>query len=272
MENQKPYQKYIPLLKTQCVSRLIANAALLIALLLLIFVPHFRIDLNSVPEEVLLRETTLPKLLTLDILVNPVIDFSLWDEIYAAFTSGLNFAISLPMIYFLIFFIWGIISNIISIVRVSLKLSNLDDYALLSYDGLRDPVGIKSIQNKVNMASGIYAVGMSLIGLGLHIAIPFFEKGSDTVLHSYFALITGATEWVVFTSLFIIAFIIAVSISISAWNKMKISVLRESYNSARAEARANLSQPSSSDSGAKPAAANASAPAATDSEQLSQKE
>jgi hypothetical protein len=51
METQKPYQKYIPLLKTQCVARLIANAALLIAMLLLIFVPHFRIDLNSVSEE-----------------------------------------------------------------------------------------------------------------------------------------------------------------------------------------------------------------------------
>lgn len=75
MEQQKQYMKYCQPLKTYNILHLIACLLMLVTALLLLFTPMFRIDLNQVPEEVLVKDTTLPKLLDFEILVNPIIDF-----------------------------------------------------------------------------------------------------------------------------------------------------------------------------------------------------
>lgn len=95
MEQQKQYMKYCQPLKTYNILHLIACLLMLVTALLLFFTPMFRIDLNQVPEEVLVKDTTLPKLLDFEILVNPIIDFSLFDEFRAAISA--RYVVAVPI-------------------------------------------------------------------------------------------------------------------------------------------------------------------------------
>lgn len=229
MEQQKQYMKYCQPLKTYNILHLIACLLMLVTALLLFFTPMFRIDLNQVPEEVLVKDTTLPKLLDVEILVNPIIDFSLFDEFRAAISA--RYVVSVP-IGAVIIIVLGVICNIIAIVKDIMHLYSPEDYALITYDQMRDPVGIKRLQAGNYFGSVLYFLILGIFGMILTILINYFN---DSVLGSYFAIINGVTPLVIFGALFLIATIVMLAFSSAAMRKIKLAVMRENYDKPQKE-------------------------------------
>lgn len=229
MEPQKQYLKYSAPLKKQCVLHLIACVLMLATALMILFVPNFRIDLNRVPAEELAKDTTLPKLLTFDVLLDPVVEFSLWDELYASFFAG-SALIYFP-VFTAIFLAAGLSFNVAAVVRDVLHLLSPEDYALLSYDKLRDPAGIKRLRSLDAQAYSFLIPGVIFL-----ITTVVFNLTLTSDLSSYFAVITGITAGSVFCALLLIAAIALFALSGSAMQKIKLSVLREDYEKPRESA------------------------------------
>lgn len=229
MEQQKQYMKYCQPLKTYNILHLIACLLMLVTALLLFFTPMFRIDLNQVPEEVLVKDTTLPKLLDFEILVNPIIDFSLFDEFRAAFAARNELYIP---IFTLIFLGLLLIYLIVVLIKDIMHLYSPEDYALITYDQMRDPVGIKRLQAGNYFGSVLYFLILGIFGMILTILINYFN---DSVLSSYFAIMTGVTPMVIFGALFLIATIVMLAFSSAAMRKIKLAVMRENYDKPQKE-------------------------------------
>lgn len=229
MEQQKQYMKYCQPLKTYNILHLIACLLMLVTALLLFFTPMFRIDLNQVPEEVLVKDTTLPKLLDVEILVNPIIDFSLFDEFRAAISARNELYIP---IFTLIFLGLLLIYLIVVLIKDIMHLYSPEDYALIYYDKMRDPVGIKRLQAGNYFGSVLYFLILGIFGMILTILINYFN---DSVLSSYFAIMTGVTPMVIFGALFLIATIVMLAFSSAAMRKIKLAVMRENYDKPQKE-------------------------------------
>ncbi len=229
MEQQKQYMKYCQPLKTYNILHLIACLLMLVTALLLFFTPMFRIDLNQVPEEVLVKDTTLPKLLDFEILVNPIIDFSLFDEFRAAISA--RYVIAVP-IGAVIIIVLGVICNIIAIVKDIMHLYSPEDYALITYDQMRDPVGIKKLQTSNYAATAYYWFIFGVFGIVFTVLIGYYRNG---ILGSYFAIINGVTPMVIFGALFLIATIVMFAFSSAAMRKIKLAVMRENYDKPQKE-------------------------------------
>lgn len=229
MEQQKQYMKYCQPLKTYNILHLIACLLMLVTALLLFFTPMFRIDLNQVPEEVLVKDTTLPKLLDFEILVNSIIDFSLFDEFRAAFAARNELYIP---IFTLIFLGLLLIYLIVVLIKDIMHLYSPEDYALIYYDKMRDPVGIKRLQAGNYFGSVLYFLILGIFGMILTILINYFN---DSVLGSYFAIINGVTPMVIFGALFLIATIVMFAFSSAAMRKIKLAVMRENYDKPQKE-------------------------------------
>lgn len=229
MEQQKQYMKYCQPLKTYNILHLIACLLMLVTALLLFFTPMFRIDLNQVPEEVLVKDTTLPKLLDFEILVNSIIDFSLFDEFRAAFAARNELYIP---IFTLIFLGLLLIYLIVVLIKDIMHLYSPEDYALIYYDKMRDPVGIKRLQAGNYFGSVLYFLILGIFGMILTILINYFN---DSVLGSYFAIMTGVTPMVIFGALFLIATIVMLAFSSAAMRKIKLAVMRENYDKPQKE-------------------------------------
>lgn len=229
MEQQKQYMKYCQPLKTYNILHLIACLLMLVTALLLFFTPMFRIDLNQVPEEVLVKDTTLPKLLDFEILVNPIIDFSLFDEFRAAISARNELYIP---IFTLIFLGLLLIYLIVVLIKDIMHLYSPEDYALIYYDKMRDPVGIKRLQAGNYFGSVLYFLILGIFGMILTILINYFN---DSVLGSYFAIMTGVTPMVIFGALFLIATIVMLAFSSAAMRKIKLAVMRENYDKPQKE-------------------------------------
>ena len=229
MEQQKQYMKYCQPLKTYNILHLIACLLMLVTALLLFFTPMFRIDLNQVPEEVLVKDTTLPKLLDFEILVNSIIDFSLFDEFRAAFAARNELYIP---IFTLIFLGLLLIYLIVVLIKDIMHLYSPEDYALIYYDKMRDPVGIKRLQAGNYFGSVLYFLILGIFGMILTILINYFN---DSVLGSYFAIMTGVTPMVIFGALFLIATIVMFAFSSAAMRKIKLAVMRENYDKPQKE-------------------------------------
>ena len=229
MEQQKQYMKYCQPLKTYNILHLIACLLMLVTALLLFFTPMFRIDLNQVPEEVLVKDTTLPKLLDVEILVNPIIDFSLFDEFRAAISARNELYIP---IFTLIFLGLLLIYLIVVLIKDIMHLYSPEDYALIYYDKMRDPVGIKRLQAGNYFGSVLYFLILGIFGMILTILINYFN---DSVLSSYFAIMTGVTPLVIFGALFLIATIVMLAFSSAAMRKIKLAVMRENYDKPQKE-------------------------------------
>ena len=229
MEQQKQYMKYCQPLKTYNILHLIACLLMLVTALLLFFTPMFRIDLNQVPEEVLVKDTTLPKLLDFEILVNPIIDFSLFDEFRAAISARNELYIP---IFTLIFLGLLLIYLIVVLIKDIMHLYSPEDYALIYYDKMRDPVGIKRLQAGNYFGSVLYFLILGIFGMILTILINYFN---DSVLGSYFAIMTGVTPMVIFGALFLIATIVMLAFSSASMRKIKLAVMRENYDKPQKE-------------------------------------
>lgn len=229
MEQQKQYMKYCQPLKTYNILHLIACLLMLVTALLLFFTPMFRIDLNQVPEEVLVKDTTLPKLLDFEILVNSIIDFSLFDEFRAAISARNELYIP---IFTLIFLGLLLIYLIVVLIKDIMHLYSPEDYALIYYDKMRDPVGIKRLQAGNYFGSVLYFLILGIFGMILTILINYFN---DSVLSSYFAIMTGVTPMVIFGALFLIATIVMLAFSSAAMRKIKLAVMRENYDKPQKE-------------------------------------
>lgn len=66
----------------------------------------------------------------------------------------------------------------------------------------------------------------------LTILINYFN---DSVLGSYFAIMTGVTPLVIFGALFLIATIVMLAFSSAAMRKIKLAVMRENYDKPQKE-------------------------------------
>lgn len=229
MEQQKQYMKYCQPLKTYNILHLIACLLMLVTALLLFFTPMFRIDLNQVPEEVLVKDTTLPKLLDFEILVNPIIDFSLFDEFRAAFAARNELYIP---IFTLIFLGLLLIYLIVVLIKDIMHLYSPEDYALITYDQMRDPVGIKKLQTSNYAATAYYWFIFGVFGIVFTVLIGYYRNG---ILGSYFAIINGVTPLVIFGALFLIATIVMLAFSSAAMRKIKLAVMRENYDKPQKE-------------------------------------
>lgn len=229
MEQQKQYMKYCQPLKTYNILHLIACLLMLVTALLLFFTPMFRIDLNQVPEEVLVKDTTLPKLLDFEILVNPIIDFSLFDEFRAAFAARNELYIP---IFTLIFLGLLLIYLIVVLIKDIMHLYSPEDYALITYDQMRDPVGIKKLQTSNYAATAYYWFIFGVFGIVITVLIGYYRNG---ILGSYFAIINGVTPMVIFGALFLIATIVMLAFSSAAMRKIKLAVMRENYDKPQKE-------------------------------------
>lgn len=229
MEQQKQYMKYCQPLKTYNILHLIACLLMLVTALLLLFTPMFRIDLNQVPEEVLVKDTTLPKLLDFEILVNSIIDFSLFDEFRAAFAARNELYIP---IFTLIFLGLLLIYLIVVLIKDIMHLYSPEDYALITYDQMRDPVGIKKLQTGNYAATAYYWFIFGVFGIVITVLIGYYRNG---ILGSYFAIMTGVTPMVIFGALFLIATIVMLAFSSAAMRKIKLAVMRENYDKPQKE-------------------------------------
>lgn len=229
MEQQKQYMKYCQPLKTYNILHLIACLLMLVTALLLLFTPMFRIDLNQVPEEVLVKDTTLPKLLDFEILVNSIIDFSLFDEFRAAFAARNELYIP---IFTLIFLGLLLIYLIVVLIKDIMHLYSPEDYALITYDQMRDPVGIKKLQTGNYAATAYYWFIFGVFGIVITVLIGYYRNG---ILGSYFAIINGVTPMVIFGALFLIATIVMFAFSSAAMRKIKLAVMRENYDKPQKE-------------------------------------
>lgn len=229
MEQQKQYMKYCQPLKTYNILHLIACLLMLVTALLLLFTPMFRIDLNQVPEEVLVKDTTLPKLLDFEILVNSIIDFSLFDEFRAAFAARNELYIP---IFTLIFLGLLLIYLIVVLIKDIMHLYSPEDYALITYDQMRDPVGIKKLQTSNYAATAYYWFIFGVFGIVITVLIGYYRNG---ILGSYFAIMTGVTPMVIFGALFLIATIVMLAFSSAAMRKIKLAVMRENYDKPQKE-------------------------------------
>lgn len=229
MEQQKQYMKYCQPLKTYNILHLIACLLMLVTALLLFFTPMFRIDLNQVPEEVLVKDTTLPKLLDFEILVNSIIDFSLFDEFRAAISARNELYIP---IFTLIFLGLLLIYLIVVLIKDIMHLYSPEDYALIYYDKMRDPVGIKKLQTGNYAATAYYWFIFGVFGIVFTVLIGYYRNG---ILGSYFAIINGVTPMVIFGALFLIATIVMLAFSSAAMRKIKLAVMRENYDKPQKE-------------------------------------
>lgn len=113
-----------------------------------------------------------------------------------------------------------------------MHLYSPEDYALIYYDKMRDPVGIKRLQAGNYFGSVLYFLILGIFGMILTILINYFN---DSVLSSYFAIINGVTPMVIFGALFLIATIVMLAFSSAAMRKIKLAVMRENYDKPQKE-------------------------------------
>lgn len=113
-----------------------------------------------------------------------------------------------------------------------MHLYSPEDYALITYDQMRDPVGIKKLQTGNYAATAYYWFIFGVFGIVFTVLIGYYRNG---ILGSYFAIINGVTPMVIFGALFLIATIVMFAFSSAAMRKIKLAVMRENYDKPQKE-------------------------------------
>ncbi len=214
MSGNTQYLVYKPKLKQHCIFQAIASGLSLLVIVLLIFLPQFTIQ---------------------DLLTS--YDFSVFDEVKLAFEafSGDDIVVSSFAIFQVlgvIFFVAGFISSIVTLAKNVASAVSPDAYAIDLYDKIkrRADERKRSWRNHFSstqlvMAGIIYEVFAIVFSVWLANAL-----GSDEIVLSYFAYMTGLNGAVAVT---ILALIATAVMYILAWRikrGVRNAIIREDYN------------------------------------------
>lgn len=241
MQENQQYLKYKPKLKQHCIVMAVASGVSLLAVIYLIFIPFFRINLLDAKFD----STSLPKLegLNLEALfsANPHIDFSIFDELVASIGNLTGGATSDParvsgvwigmfQILGMIFLVIGLVASMVSLVKNILRVISPDDYALDTYDKLKRRIDENKRRRYYYSASYWVVIGLVYEVFAIVISTVYGNVLGTEYVGSYFSLVTGLNGWCVLTIVFILAvFALFIWASIIKKN-VRIEIMREEYN------------------------------------------
>lgn len=220
------YQKYKNEFKKQCIFTVIGGCCAILAMILFLFVPNFKISLGKID----------------------LINFSMYDEIKYCFD---NFNLSgksseedvygfatfggLYHIGVLVLFAIAAGMYIYETIKYALNLYNLDDYAFAQYDKIRMRQSGRSRKSYYSIsASGWLTAGLFMEVIYI-IFIRFFQSSVSTdeipidFAGGYFLFVNGISGLIVFTILFVIGAVVMKVLSKISYNKVRVAILKEDY-------------------------------------------
>ncbi len=214
MSGNTQYLVYKPKLKQHCIFQAIASGLSLLVIAFIFFIPQFSIYTDPLTY-----------------------NFSVYDEVRLAFESFTSDDIvvssfAIFQVLGVIFFVAGFISSIVTLVKNVVNALSPDTYAIDLYDKIkrRTDERKRSWRNHFSstqlvLAGIIYEVFAIVFSVWLANAL-----GSDEIVLSYFAYMTGLNGAVAVT---ILALIATAVMYILAWRikrGVRNAIIREDYN------------------------------------------
>lgn len=242
MDNRNQFTKYTKILKKYCKVQIVACAVTFVALIFILFLPNFYINLADVS----FSDTTLPKFHELsmeDLLTdNPRITFSIFDEIYGVINpvrEGLDEAsatlassFSFLQIIGAIFLGVGLLISAVSFVRHIYFISSMENFAIETFDNIkRRSIGRKNRWNYLLSPGYWIIIGIVYEVIAIYFSVMMAEgiPSAGNVLTSYFAVFSGLTAGGVITLLIAIAAIAVFIYGVMIRRKITTDMLRDEY-------------------------------------------
>ena len=173
-----------------------------------------------------------------------IFHFSLFDELKYCLDAIINggFSIdSILAIYSLIgcvmiaaAFIWMTIEAI----RTTLKLKNLDEFAMMAYDDIVHRVGNKKRNNWQSGPWGLLYTGITFILIDVLIFGRLFTSGYYGFDATYLTIVDGISAWGIFALLLLVAVIVLKIVAYSFKNSVKKAVIKAEFEATLAQAKA----------------------------------
>lgn len=242
MDSRNQFNKYSKILKKYCIVQIVACAVTFVALIFILFLPNFFINLADVS----FTDTTLPKFHELsmeDFLTdNPRMTFSIFDEIYGVInpvkegmdvsSAALASSFSFLQIIGAVFLGVGLLISAISFVRHVYFISSMENFAIETFDNIkRRSEGRKNRWNYLLSPGYWIILGVVYEVIAIYFSVMMMESVPEggKVLTSYFASFSGITVGGVITLLIVIASLAVFAYGIMIKRKIKTDMLRDEY-------------------------------------------
>lgn len=218
MNEKTQYLVYKPKLKLYCLFQAIASGLSLIAIVLLIFLPQFKID---------------------GLLLS--YDFSVYDEVDLAFKAFKNtedyvtsyFAVL--QVIGVIFLAAGAVSSIVTLIKNVLNILSPDVYSVDLYDKIKRRADDSKKRRHYFSSTHLVMCGIIYEVLAIFMSVwvtnALSSAGvSDSYVASYFVYMTGVNGFVVLTLLVLIAMLVLYILAWRIKRSVRNAIIREDYN------------------------------------------
>ena len=226
MQPKEQYAKYKPAFKKVAILKVVMNALMFATLILLFFLPCFRIQPEGAAE--------FAQLTGIDLGVN----FSVLDEIvnmFSVISSGSENigALIFFQIVAIAFFAAGIVAATVDFVKSMIGCVNPDNYAIVEYDKIKTKTDRKVLRQFSSTPLFISAIIYEVFAI---IMCKVFDRNvgdagmeSGILYIDYFASMNTVAWgfWIVLV--FLIADITLAVLTAVARNKLKIAILKDDY-------------------------------------------